>query len=229
MPSSIASKSESNSNQSFEENAQAAQEYFPQMGQQVYFPPLQQLQVERQMPTIEQVNELAQVTRSVGGVKPLHQTFNLNSIKSFVPKEPVKETKPASDFKFPDGGWECSKCQNYNFKGRKECHRCKKPKASDDCEGMPQHLTMSPNQRAEAKKKGLLKKKAPSDEQHSEDSCEKKGCCASKTNSAPAKKIQERVGDWTCQRCFNHNFAFRDVCNMCYLSHIESNKMLYGQ
>ena len=176
------------------------------------------------------MNELAQVTKAAGGVKPLHQTFNLNSIKSFVPKESVKETKPNNDFKFPDGGWECSKCQNYNFKGRKECHRCKKPKANDDSEGMPQHLTMSPTQRAEAKKKGLLKKvKTTSDDNQSEESCEKKGCCSSKTHTAPAKKIQERVGDWVCQRCFNHNFAFRDVCNMCYLSHIESNKMLYGQ
>ena len=25
----------------------------------------------------------------------------------------------ANSYKFPDGGWECSKCQNYNFKGRK--------------------------------------------------------------------------------------------------------------
>ena len=176
------------------------------------------------------MNELAQVTRSAGGVKPLHQTFNLNNIKSFVPKESVKPTKEmANDFKFPDGGWECSKCQNYNFKGRKECHRCKKAKASDDCEGMPQHLTMSPTQRAEAKKKGLLKKVKTGEDVTSEDSCKKSGCCSSKTTCAPAKKIQERVGDWTCQRCFNHNFAFRDVCNMCYLSHIESNKMLYGQ
>ena len=89
---------------------------------------------------------------------------------------------------------------------------------------------MSPNQRAEAKKKGLLKKvKTTSEDQHTEDQCEKKGCCSSKNNSAPVKKIQETVGDWTCQSCFNHNFSFRDVCNMCYLSHIESNKMLYGQ
>jgi len=56
MPSSIASKSQDHS---FEENANAAQEYFPTAGQQLYFPPLQQLQVERQMPTIDQVNELA--------------------------------------------------------------------------------------------------------------------------------------------------------------------------
>lgn len=169
------------------------------------------------------------MTRSAGGVKPLHQTnFNLNNIKSFVPKDSVKETRE-SDFKFPDGGWECSKCQNYNFKGRKECHRCKKSKAEDDCEGMPQHLTMSPTQRAEAKKKGLLKKVKTGDDVDTEESCEKKQCCGNKDAAPLAKKIQERVGDWACQRCFNHNFAFRDVCNMCYLSHIESNKMLYGQ
>ena len=52
MPSSIGSQHESNSNQSFEDAANTAQEYFPSMGQQLYFPPLQQLQVERQMPTI---------------------------------------------------------------------------------------------------------------------------------------------------------------------------------
>ena len=40
--------------------------------------------------------------------------------------------------------------------------------------------------------------------------------------------VVERIGDWTCQRCFNHNFAFRKECKMCYLSHIESNRMLYG-
>ena len=55
--------------------------------------------------------------------------------------------------------------------------------------------------------------------------------CSSECNKQGVKKekmqVQERVGDWTCQRCFNHNFSFRDVCNMCYLSHIESNKMLY--
>lgn len=48
-------------------------------------------------------------------------------------------------------------------------------------------------------------------------------------NAGKKHQNQERVGDWTCQRCFNHNYAFRDVCNMCYLSHIESNKMLYNQ
>jgi len=43
-------------------------------------------------------------------------------------------------FEFPDGGWECSKCQNYNFKGRKQCHRCKKPKTVKDSTGRPEHM-----------------------------------------------------------------------------------------
>ena len=43
-------------------------------------------------------------------------------------------------FEFPDGGWECSKCQNYNFKGRKECNRCKKARSKQDLTGKPLHL-----------------------------------------------------------------------------------------
>ena len=70
--------------------------------------------------------------------------------------------------------------------------------------------------------------KKDSKDTESEEVDAKKSCCAPKAPTA-SKKIYERVGDWTCQRCFNHNFAFRDVCNMCYMSHIESNKMLYGQ
>jgi hypothetical protein len=162
MPSSISSAQESN--QSFEEQAQAAQEFFPQaVTQALYFPPLQQVQQAIQQPSINELNELAQVTRCAGGVKPLHQTYT----PTFTAFQPIIESavelssqdaeKKAHDFKFPDGGWECSKCQNYNFKGRKECHRCKKSKCDDDNEGMPTHLTMSPNQRADAKKKGLLK------------------------------------------------------------------------
>lgn len=37
----------------------------------------------------------------------------------------------------------------------------------------------------------------------------------------------ERAGDWVCQRCHNHNFSFRNNCNMCHLSHEASLKMLY--
>ena len=45
--------------------------------------------------------------------------------------------KVDSNFEFPDGGWECSACSNYNFKGRKQCHRCKKDKDTADQSGLP--------------------------------------------------------------------------------------------
>jgi len=48
----------------------------------------------------------------------------------------------------------------------------------------------------------------------------------STTSNSDSKKPAERVGDWTCQRCFNHNFAFRDSCNMCHLGQQESMAIL---
>ena len=60
-----------------------------------------------------------------------------------------QETK---SYEFPDGGWECSKCANYNFKGRKSCFRCKKSKSSDDANGKPEHMFMQPAERVQRKK-----------------------------------------------------------------------------
>lgn len=34
----------------------------------------------------------------------------------------------------------------------------------------------------------------------------------------------EREGDWSCYRCKNINFSFRDICNKCQLSKDESEK-----
>ena len=68
---------------------------------------------------------------------------------------------------FPEGGWECGKCQNYNFKGRKECFRCKKGKDSDDYEGKPQHMFLPANEKAAikaAKGKKTTKPKVVKDE-----------------------------------------------------------------
>jgi len=36
----------------------------------------------------------------------------------------------------------------------------------------------------------------------------------------------ERAGDWACQRCGNHNFSFRHVCNKCQLTLQENDEML---
>ena len=80
-------------------------------------------------------------------------TFVPATAKPFVPKEqPATAPSDSRCFSFPDGGWECSKCQNYNFKGRKSCHRCKKPKSNDDAEGKPEHMTLAPAEKQMKKK-----------------------------------------------------------------------------
>ena len=39
---------------------------------------------------------------------------------------------------------------------------------------------------------------------------------------------RDRAGDWFCQRCNNHNFSFREVCNLCDLT-LEENKQICCQ
>lgn len=181
----------------------------------LYFPPLNS--VSGQQPTMEEEAELAQATDLVGGIKKLNRKESSNVEKDKKSKEDDSMDKK-NLFNFPDGGWECNKCQNYNFKGRKECYRCKKAKDEQDVEGKPEHMSMP--------KKSKKQKKIEKAEKESV----KGSLNGSMTSEARAKKLATpRVGDWTCQRCFNHNFAFRDVCNMCYLSQVESNRMLYSQ
>lgn len=50
----------------------------------------------------------------------------------------IDSSKP--NFKFPNGGWVCCQCQNYNFNGRKKCNRCKKDKTNTDFNGKPLHM-----------------------------------------------------------------------------------------
>ena len=116
-----------------------------------------------------------------------------------------KENK--NTFDFPDGGWECSQCSNYNFKGRKQCFRCKKDKDHTDIRGKPAHMKISEEERCAQKaakvfkhqnKKQWQKKKVP------------------KTNEKNESN-HIRPGDWTCARCQNFNYSFRDSCNKCGL------------
>lgn len=44
-----------------------------------------------------------------------------------------------------------------------------------------------------------------------------------------SKKTKERAGDWTCVRCENHNYSFRDYCNKCGLSKVEHEWMQINQ
>lgn len=62
-----------------------------------------------------------------------------------------KSTKNKKTYEFPDGGWECSKCHNYNFKGRNECHRCRKPKTIRDQSTKPNHMFQSEQEKAQHK------------------------------------------------------------------------------
>ena len=69
------------------------------------------------------------------------ETQNVSCAKWAKYKHKV-EVRPETDgnFEFPDGGWVCSQCQNYNFAGRTKCNRCHKAKAKNDFNGKPKHL-----------------------------------------------------------------------------------------
>lgn len=67
------------------------------------------------------------------------------------PQVKVVEKKSSQEFAFPDGGWECSACCNYNFKGRKRCHRCTKTRIESEKAGKPEHMSLSEQERAVVK------------------------------------------------------------------------------
>ena len=138
---------------------------------------------------------------------------NFNMAQPFLPTVPAPmqadEPKKAT-FNFPDGGWECSKCQNYNFKGRKSCHRCKKVKCENDIEGKPDHMSMP------AEKKQALKSQAKAN---------RKMQRAKKVPADCMDPNADRSGDWVCQKCSNHNYSFRNFCNKCSMTYEESQQM----
>ena len=139
-------------------------------------------------------------------------------------------------------------CQNYNFKGRKECNRCKKPKTMQDSIGKPSHTVKAQGERTPLKlqkNKKTQKIKAIMAENTKQITGET-GNTQENIFDSPVKlsvskqmvadgnyqqqciqkKNDVRAGDWICQRCNNHNFSFRQKCNMCHLSHELSNMML---
>ena len=65
-------------------------------------------------------------------------------------KNNPEEEKTRCKYEFPDGGWECSMCNNYNFKGRRMCFRCKKVKSVNDVEGKPKHMKESKQKKLDA-------------------------------------------------------------------------------
>ena len=50
------------------------------------------------------------------------------------------DRKMNPNFQFPESGWSCGACRNYNFSGREICNRCNKQKDQGDTDGLPPHL-----------------------------------------------------------------------------------------
>merc|ERR1711990_887458 len=102
------------------------------------------------------------------GTRPVYISDNSsedNSVETNPSSSDEKSTKDTKrSFDFPDGGWECRQCQNYNFKGRKECFRCKKAKDEEDFEGKPEHMlradTKSNKKQKKTQKPKSFKKKS---------------------------------------------------------------------
>ena len=171
----------------------------------------------------------------------------------------AKDAKAKGDnFSFPDGGWVCARCQNYNFQGRKDCNRCSKKKDDTDFNGKPKHLIKK--NKKEAKKADSDKDSAPTPKQEvataesklktieqavKDVSIEPKvtgalslpagaqGDCPAASAAEPSvdvskKQLTERVGDWLCLNCDNLNFGFRDLCNRCDMHRLQVGKTFVG-
>lgn len=69
----------------------------------------------------------------------------IGRVKIEAKSEAVDKDASKSEFDFPDGGWVCSGCQNYNFFGRQKCNRCLKIKTKLDLNGKPKHLLRHSN------------------------------------------------------------------------------------
>eukprot|EP00357_Protocruzia_adherens_P031860 CAMPEP_0115036296 /NCGR_PEP_ID=MMETSP0216-20121206/42032_1 /TAXON_ID=223996 /ORGANISM="Protocruzia adherens, Strain Boccale" /LENGTH=589 /DNA_ID=CAMNT_0002416085 /DNA_START=156 /DNA_END=1926 /DNA_ORIENTATION=- len=133
-----------------------------------------------------------------------------------------------SFFNFPDGGWVCSLCQNYNFAGRVKCNRCKKVKTCEDFEGKPKHLMRRSKEEGKAANKSSSSTNISSSSSTSAGSGKDENSNPQNTN-ASKKLITERAGDWNCSNCKNLNFSFRTVCNRCQRTRGGGGVSMLGQ
>ena len=133
------------------------------------------------MPSTQPVLSQASVTEA-----PAFPDFGLE-----VERQPKHEPaqKKSESYVFPEGGWVCSKCDNYNFKNKKICHRCKKAKSSEDVDGKPEHMSAAASEKAIAKANNRKKK----------------------LQKKYAERVEEKA-DSVCQQCFNHSYSC--ICHM---------------
>lgn len=134
-------------------------------------------------------------------------------------------------FNFPDGGWVCSFCQNYNFCGRIKWNRWYKIKTKEDSEGKPQHIIRKEiknkrkieennvNNMINVKK--LVKPKIQAFKAQQDNSQHVSSETSNDMNN-------EKLGDWVWFSWSNLNFSFRKICNRCKLSREESDLQHYS-
>lgn len=124
---------------------------------------------------------------------PHNPLQNVTNRTQKVPEKDKSQKKKAGEskqFKFPEGGWVCLECENYNFQGPAKCNRCGKVKTKEDPVGKPKHMLRTENDENIPPTKSKDQK----------------------------KQLRERTGDWLCVSCRNINFAFRKQCNRCKLN-----------
>ena len=177
----------------------------------------------KQTPSLGQAFELAQASQVTGSVTPFMPTAPGQALPQKIGPNgeamiSAKQMNKRNKFDFPEGGWECSKCQNYNFKGRDFCYRCKKTKCEKDSDGRPCHMTM------DAEKKQTLKNAKNRKNQKKKAAQKAAKLEAKEAENSPENVLgqAERVGDWTCQMCLNTNYSFRSTCNCCNISQLQS-------
>lgn len=98
------------------------------------------------------------------------------------------------------GDWECPQCQNLNFSFRTECNRCGMQRSGNDERRAPSRSF--DRGRGQGRDRPQRGRDAPQGHRrHGE--------------RRSRNDREHGSGDWTCSKCNNSNFAFRQVCNRC--------------
>lgn len=161
-----------------------------------------------------------------------------NDINYFKNKRVSKNKKQkGNNFTFPDGGWVCSQCKNYNFYGRTKCNRCHKYKSKKDFVGKPKHLVVynkkqkkshKPRKGSKNKKninkKRLSRKNTNTSETSNLPKNNNKNINKSTKKQKNNKLIKQKINlkkdksnnkNWKCDTCKSLNPATVKKCTNC--------------
>ena len=95
---------------------------------------------------------------------------------------------------FNDNDWTCPECKNSNFAFRNVCNRCEAPRP-----GGGGHRREHNNRSGRDNNRGFRNDRGGRDNQ----------------GGGRQQRGTFNNNDWTCPKCNNSNFSFRNVCNRC--------------